>query len=487
MIIKKIALALTATLGITNFLSVGAYADQRYTWQNNNGKWYYYEDGNMLKGWQQYNRQWYYLGTDGQMQTGWVNDGGLWYYLYSDGSMAHDTFIGQYQVGSNGEWIQKQKKYTFNEGLNKFCADSSSALLKDSSKDKNCSYSPVSLFMALVVLSQGSDNNTKADLMNALNISEPEKLNENFINLYNKESFKDDTGMCRTANSIWIDNNNKTQFNEDTLKKVQDNYKAGIFKRDLQADETSQEIADYLNKETMGKLNLKASQFKASKSEVMDIFNTVYFKDRWLDVFDKEFNTNEDFTLQNGSKVSAEFMNKTYTTSINKGSNYVSAALPFKNGHKMMFILPNAGVSCDEILTSGEKINEVLSSLNSNTASSTELSLSVPKFDFSSSYNLNDMLKKIGFSNIYDSKNADFSKYSNNTELSVSNVKQQSRVSIDEDGGEAAAYTEISVDETACMYTSHDDMKLNRPFIFAIANSDNTPLFIGVVNNPTVK
>ena len=30
------------------------------------------------------------------------------------------------------------------------------------------------------------------------------------------------------------------------------------------------------------------------------------------------------------------------------------------------------------------------------------------------------------------------------------------------------------------------DMTLDRPFIFAITDKDNTPLFLGVINNPTV-
>ncbi|WP_244834081.1 serpin family protein [Clostridium sp. BJN0001] len=490
MIIKKIALTLIFVLGITNFCSIGTYADDRYVWQNNNGKWYYYEDQNVLKGWQIYNNDWYYLGATGEMQTGWIQDAGKWYYLYSDGSMAHDTFIGDFEVGSDGAWIEKEKKYTFNEGVNKFCIDSSSQLLTGSNKDNNYTYSPVSLFMALAVLSEGADNDTKVDMMKGLNISEPDKLSTDFMNLYKKEIFKNDTGMCKIADSVWIDNNNKeVSFNKDILKKVQNNYNAGIFERDLQDSETSKEIASYLNEQTDDKLNLESSQFKALDNEVMDIFNTVYFKDSWLKAFDENDTAEDYFTLENGNKVSTDFMNKTYSTSINKGNNYVSCSIPFRNGQKMMFILPNEDINCDYMLNNKEELNEALSSLDSDTSQRVELSLSLPKFDFSSSYTLNDMLKKIGFENIYNTSAADFSKYSKDGELYVSNVKQQSRVSIDEYGAEAAAYTEISMVSSAApdFNKEYYDMKLNRPFIFAITNNDNTPLFLGVVNNPNAK
>ncbi|WP_238860862.1 hypothetical protein [Clostridium sp. YIM B02569] len=77
-------------------------------WLNLNGKWYFFkEDGSRAKGWLELNNNWYYLNSEGAMETGWVKDNNKkWYYLNSDGIMAHDTYIGNYHVGSDGVWIK---------------------------------------------------------------------------------------------------------------------------------------------------------------------------------------------------------------------------------------------------------------------------------------------------------------------------------------------------------------------------------------------
>lgn len=99
-------------------------------WYNDNGIWYYLnEDGSMAIGWIKDNYgKWYYLNQNGSMATGWIldtdgkwyylNNLGVmeigwikdnydkWYYLKENGAMAHDEYIDEYYVDSNGVWIE---------------------------------------------------------------------------------------------------------------------------------------------------------------------------------------------------------------------------------------------------------------------------------------------------------------------------------------------------------------------------------------------
>lgn len=67
------------------------------------GKWYYYDNGNMLKDdWVKYKGEWYYLGADGAMLTGWQTISGKMYYLTDNGSMAQGEWVGKYFCDMSG-------------------------------------------------------------------------------------------------------------------------------------------------------------------------------------------------------------------------------------------------------------------------------------------------------------------------------------------------------------------------------------------------
>lgn len=524
---------LSITLGITSLFPTAANASVYNGWEKNNGYWYYYingyqttgwqnhrgtwyylnsngtmktgwlynngcwyylnNDGSMATGWKNINDVWYYLNNDGSMKTGWLNDNGTWYYLNYDGSMAHDTIIDGYKLNSRGKWVtdstseDTNKNCTFTEGLNKFSADSACSILNKQDKAANSSYSPVSLFMALSVISEGADNNTKAELMKALNISNPDTLSRDCNNLYKSISFNKNNGICKIADSVWIDNdNNQVEFNEDTLKKIENDYKAGLFKVNLQSDDTASKISQWVSSHTNGKLSTEPSEFKITDpGEVMEIFNAIYFKDEWVNQFYKEETKKENFYLSNGSAVSTDFMYQTVACDIYSGNGYKTSSLNFANGNKMVFILPDEGKSPYDILENGHKLQEAVNSLSDEKGVYSEVSFSVPKFDYKTTIDLNKCAKDLGIENIYNS-DADFTKFSKNGNLHVSKIKQNTCMTVNENGAEASAYTQIEFKCTSALMVNHDEMNLNRPFLFAITDNNNTPLFIGVVNNPTV-
>ena len=51
-------------------------------WQQENGSWYYFNDGQQQKGWLQGGNDWYYFNpTSGRMQKSWLQGGKDWYYF----------------------------------------------------------------------------------------------------------------------------------------------------------------------------------------------------------------------------------------------------------------------------------------------------------------------------------------------------------------------------------------------------------------------
>ena len=72
-------------------------------WQRIDGKWYYYDNGTMLRSsWCKWRGGWYYLGADGAMLTGWQTIDGKIYHLDDNGLMAQGEWWGKYFADMSG-------------------------------------------------------------------------------------------------------------------------------------------------------------------------------------------------------------------------------------------------------------------------------------------------------------------------------------------------------------------------------------------------
>ena len=106
----------------------------------------------------------------------------------------------------------------------------------------------------------------------------------------------------------------------------------------------------------------------------------------------------------------------------------------------------------------------------------------MPKFDVSSSIALNNTLQELGVQAAFDAQAADFTPLTD-VPAFLSSVRQAARVKVDEEGVEAAAFTEMAVC-TASLPMGEVEMKLDRPFLFAIYDAGGLPLFVGTVLQP---
>ena len=154
------------------------------------------------------------------------------------------------------------------------------------------------------------------------------------------------------------------------------------------------------------------------------------------------------------------------------------AAVPEYFG-SMVFILPDEGVSLDELLEE-EKLKEIFEAEDNGYG---EVVWQVPKFDFGSKFDMAKELQALGVRDAFDEKEADFSRITEEMAY-ISDIRQETHISIDEKGVEAAAFTQIDY-AGAGLPQDRADMILNRPFLYAIETFDGIPIFIGICENPT--
>jgi serpin B len=115
--------------------------------------------------------------------------------------------------------------------------------------------------------------------------------------------------------------------------------------------------------------------------------------------------------------------------------------------------------------------------------SSGSVNLSVPKFQFSSSINLNGALSNMGMS-IAFTKAADFTGINPLGGLQITSVDHKAYIDVDETGTTAAAVTSVTIGISA---VAENSIVIDHPFIFVIREmKTGLILFAGTVNNPAV-
>ncbi len=359
--------------------------------------------------------------------------------------------------------------------INEFSSKSASMILGN--EQRNSCYSPLSLYMALAMLSTGAAGETQNELLTLLKQDDTAYLSEQMGKLYRLMYKNNDISTFFMTNSLWM--NDDFEIKKTFVDNAMKNFYTAANTLDFNDTKAEETISSWINDNTN---KLLKPEINIDPLDLLYIVNTAYLKDEWQDNFEEDATSKDTFTLSDGTKVNAEFMHGTFDSSIIKGDGFTAVSLPLKNAGSMMFVLPNEETSVNSLLSTPEYIAGMLRPKNVEHGS---VNLSLPKFSYDSEFNLIQSLKDMGVTKAFDAQEADLTGIID-MDLSafVSAVKQGTNITVNENGLEAAAYTYIAVSlECAPMETQTLELDFDRPFIF-ITLSENVPVFIGMIQNP---
>lgn len=339
---------------------------------------------------------------------------------------------------------------------------------------ENRVYSPISLYAALSMLTEMTDGETKRQVMALLGAADSETLRQTVRDLWLSAYIDDGKSVCRLANGAFL--RESADVKQEAVDALVDWYYASTYRVPMGTEEADKAIAGWLNQNTGGLLSEETGNIRTDGNDLLRLYNTIYYKSSWRDAFESSRTREDVFTAANGAKQKTEFMHRTESGSYRKGEGY-TAALRSLNYGRMVFVLPDEGVTPESLLQRQGLLTELTGDYNA-----AELVWSVPKFDVKSSTELNGVLQALGVTDAFDMAEADFTPLTDNGAF-LSSAMQAARVKIDEKGVEAAAYTELVCADSAMMEVPPTvEMDLDRPFLFVIFDNSNVPLFVGTVN-----
>lgn len=364
----------------------------------------------------------------------------------------------------------------FIESMQKFGAKTSSMVLTESGT--NQTYSPISFAYALGVLGSGASGQTARNIAKALETSTMTAASKGLSWFYTTHYDDHEGSVLKIANSLWLQED--YPIKEEFAKKAAEQFYASAYSVDFSEQATADAMAKWISEQTSGLLN---PTFQANPDQILSIINTLYFEGAWVDSFDAANNTEETFTLEDGSEVDATYMNRTFQgATYYETDDYTLFEIPFEGGQTMKFVLPKEG-SALETLLDQESLGQILSEQEESSVRYADVNLKLPKFSFDSEFDLNETCKALGLEELLEGK-ADLSGITDER-VALSSVKQESHVEVDENGCKAAAYTKMDLMRMSMPVPMEQyDFSLDRPFLFVIESQDEAPLFVGTVYNP---
>ncbi len=392
-------------------------------------------------------------------------------------------FEAQYEAWREDK-KQQERDIDNMEGLKAYAQASIPAFLSGA-EGENRAYSPLNVYMALSMLAELTDGESRAQILTLLGSDSLEALRSQANALWNDHYSSDGATTSVLASSLWLDEG--VPFDQNTLDTLAENYYASSFQGDLGTEEMNQALQDWLNSQTGGLLQDQIGQLTLDPETLLALATTVYFQAKWSSTFSEEKTAPQTFHSPTGD-VTADFMHASFESGTYYwGERFSAVGLGLANdGGTMWFLLPDEGYTPEDLLADSEAMDFLLSGGDWAQKKQLIVHVSLPKFDIASQLDLAEGLRALGVTDIFDADRADFSPMlAGNTQgIFVSQAKHGVRVAVDEEGVTAAAYTLMSMAGAGEPPADEIDFTLDRPFLFALSDGQGLPLFAGVVNQP---
>lgn len=338
----------------------------------------------------------------------------------------------------------------------------------------NVLISPISIFTVLAMTANGAEGQTLTQMEEVLGMSR-EAINA-YMKSYLESLELDETNKLHMGNSIWIRKYDGLKVKEDFIQTNQENYGAGVYEAAFD-DTTCEEINQWVEEETGGMIPEIISEIPSDT--VMYLINALAFEAEWEHIYNKSDVRDGIFTLESGLEQDVEMMYSEENAYLEDA--YATGFMKYYKGREYAFaaLLPKEGVSLQQYVSSltGAHVSEMISN-----PTDVAVNVFMPKFEVEYQTEMQDVLKEMGMTDVFDSSESNLSTMASCTDgnLYAGRVLHKTFLTVDEQGTRAGAATAVEMLQSALFEVRH--VYLNRPFVYMIIDCENQqPIFMGIV------
>ena len=327
-------------------------------------------------------------------------------------------------------------------------------------KENNLIISPLSIFQAISLVTNGANGETQKELLKLLDDKEMDEIN--MMNSIILKKLKNNSSL-EIANAIM---SKLSPLNSFT------NIAKNTYDSEILPLKNVNQVNKWCDKKTHGKISKIIDQL--DPVTYLLVLNAVYFKGEWINQFEKDLTKKQVFYNFNKEEKNIDTMEITKYFNYFEDSNLQAIELNFKKEViSALIILPNKKLSMNEFIEILDKDNDYYYSIINNLKRN-KVNLRLPKFEITYSKQLKEVLKIIGV-NLPFEKNADFSKIRSQNDIYINEIIHKTYLKVDEQGTEAAAVTMIEMVTGSAFQPEQEKiyfMHVNRPFLFILRNKN---------------
>ncbi|XP_030647431.1 serpin A3-3 [Chanos chanos] len=346
-------------------------------------------------------------------------------------------------------------------------------------QSKNLFLSPLSISMALAAVSLGARGKTHCQIFRGLGFNESDvtdkQVHQTFLNLLKNLNERKRVEL-KSGSVMFI--NESFKIHPEFLEDVKRFYLSDGFTTDFtKPAEAADMINNYMKEKTHGKIKEMVGK-DISPMTVLVLLNYIYFKGKWASQFDPEDTNERDFHVNAKTTVPVQMMSKEGFFEVLYDPTFSATVLNlhYNDSISMMLVLPHKRLKVLEKRIGPDHLAEWRTKMRKRPCM-----IYIPKLSIRTSFSLNNILDKLGMSDMFTDI-ANFTGISDDP-LEVSEVKHKATLDVDEVGAVAAGLTEVVFMQRTVR--PMDVLEFNRPFmIFIIHNDANIILFMGKILNP---
>ncbi len=366
----------------------------------------------------------------------------------------------------------------------------------NATQEENYLISPYSIEMALNMLKDGANGQTKEQIEKVVGTRE--------IPVFNVKD------RISVTNGAFIKEEYKDYIEESYYEKLK-KYDAELI---FDKFDSPDKINNWVKEKTYGMIPKILNEI--SKDFVLGLGNAVAIDVEWDDAFDCSATSKEKFTKENNKKIDVEMMHQKFEngdvryfeTDDSKG-----VIIPYRSYDKnglnkyeskenefteleFIGILPNKDVDTYINNLNQAKIDRI--DMKNVGTDDFSISVSLPRFKYDFDLeDFMDVLKEMGIKDVFDDDKSDLTNIisqeniykMNATRLYVSTAIHKTHIDLNEKGTKAAAITYFGIEKATAMLDEKENksIEFNKPFVYMIRDKETKEiLFFGVVKEPNI-